>query len=505
MVADASERASAGDSTGKLVSVIARRPWWRLHRSTWVVAALVVVPQVLIIVPGLQVSTERLGGWVARRFEHGWPAVHCVRVVLETRSQAATSLPLHGGWWVDWRSRRWSDVSLARAEEIPETDEASPNWLRPGRWSYHGDFVAFFPCAIVLNLAAVSGIAGLVAGAWEWRRRRLPRPSQYRLSELFLLVLAVAGMLAFWRWEVAQFRREEAIKAKLLSMDFQSTCEYRGPVWLDRLLGKSRLHFLERVTSITGPRRPEHGVIDAAHTSDYFHNVESGGAAGTGDIAQGAKILLSSDEQTDRKCPGRRAPPSGMEQQDPPGCDATWAEQRLRHVIRDMADLHFLQEVVLYEANADVLRALADSTYLRRLILCYPHFDDEDLAALRRMPQLESLTICATYFSKPPRPLTDAALVQIQSLDNLRELDLVGLQIQGPGVPSLARMRSLAHLRLTQCTLHGESVVHLAQLRQLTLLDLLGAKLSCSDDRKLRECLPDTTIRSFWSYEADPE
>jgi hypothetical protein len=139
---------------------ITHRPWYRLHFSTWLVAALGLIVAVLLVLPG----EEGYWPWVGsmrqqRAVVHGWP------------------------WFYLWRTPRpWWDDPTAPATFA---------------WDV-GDSVArfyFWPLLADVAVCAL-GLAAIVA-FWDWRRRRLRR-LQFSLRSLLLFVTIVAVALGWW-------------------------------------------------------------------------------------------------------------------------------------------------------------------------------------------------------------------------------------------------------------------------------------------------------------------
>src|SRR6266566_7338319 len=109
----------------------ARRPWYRLHRSTWLVAPLGLIVAVLLVVPGGIGSYPELDSWGnSPAIVHGWPVAFLWRV----RS--------------DWYPSGYDPAKVSPTLPWKLTDSI---------WKFH-------PLALALDiLVAALGIAAFVA------------------------------------------------------------------------------------------------------------------------------------------------------------------------------------------------------------------------------------------------------------------------------------------------------------------------------------------------------
>lgn len=160
---------------------------FQVHRSTIVVALLLLMLSTILMVPGLYISTlesSNASGY-ADRYEHGWPCVFLSRFDYDAKNPLTVwpVRPLLPPWltwsgWTDWR-----------AEESHQ----------------------FFPLALFLNLIIhATAMLGLLF-LWERRVRRQKHICQFKLSELALLSSIVAVTLAIFVHERKEYRREKAI------------------------------------------------------------------------------------------------------------------------------------------------------------------------------------------------------------------------------------------------------------------------------------------------------
>ncbi len=192
------------------------RPRWRLHGSTLVVAAAVAVPLALTILPG----TESVSSAGLRLLaigepvtcEHGWPwafVTSKVKLPPPTVSQ-----------WMNTKSGR------------PDP-----------RWHYAFDVRRVAPLPLAADLAIALAAVLVCAALWEWRRRRVARVWQVRLSDIFALTLTAGLGLGWWMsWHNQSVRQQQAVDI-LCPGDAWRTARnlYLAPRWLSHWVGHERL------------------------------------------------------------------------------------------------------------------------------------------------------------------------------------------------------------------------------------------------------------------------
>ncbi|MHC4402779.1 MAG: hypothetical protein ACYTG0_24210, partial [Planctomycetota bacterium] len=130
-----------------------RRPWYRLHLSTWIVLLIAGTILFLSNVPG----ERRLSQTAATYFvmEHGWPLVYLVR--------------------------------------LPE----GPVWDPvPSMWPLTKGVVSFDPLTLAADVAVAALVLIFTAAVFETRRRRRKR-LQFSLRTLLVAVLIVSAALAW--------------------------------------------------------------------------------------------------------------------------------------------------------------------------------------------------------------------------------------------------------------------------------------------------------------------
>jgi Leucine-rich repeat (LRR) protein len=120
------------------------------------------------------------------------------------------------------------------------------------------------------------------------------------------------------------------------------------------------------------------------------------------------------------------------------------------------------------------LKKLAAASGLKQLLLGNTQLNDAHLAALEQFPKLEDLDV-STVGS-----LTDAGLVRISTLTNLRSLGLRQAKITDAGLKRLAKLTELEKLELDRAKIGDDGVASLAVLKKLRHLGLNGTQVSDS-------------------------
>src|SRR5688572_14010864 len=161
----------------------AKRPWYRLHRSTWTVLVLATAVLVLLIAPG-ELSDD--WGFFPSKLRHGWPWIYLSRrTELPGYKKGAPPWLIAGGW-------SWSVEPKLRSE-------TNPSFSLPMLWA---------------DLAVAGGILFLSAAAFEiWRRRR-ERLLQIHLSDIAAATLMLGLLLGWWhQYYRRHAQAEQALQA----------------------------------------------------------------------------------------------------------------------------------------------------------------------------------------------------------------------------------------------------------------------------------------------------
>ena len=102
---------------------------------------------------------------------------------------------------------------------------------------------------------------------------------------------------------------------------------------------------------------------------------------------------------------------------------------------------------------------------------------DEGLRQLQEMPNLEQLTLgndvqVIRQFNTPTSPITDAGLVHLRKLDQLRNLTLNGLPITDEGLAVIENLPNLGGLYLSRTKVKGADLSRFKSLSKLAALYL---------------------------------
>jgi len=205
-------------------STPARRPWFRLHRSTYAVLVVLVIVVTLLNVPGQLVVSPQFYSDGAKcgylsvpweYFDHGWPLVYLRR---DAECLTIPSSFLVGQ--VAWRSI----------------------------WSLTRDVEEFDGFCLTIDFVVASIVLALGVAIYEtWRRRR--KLLQLHLIDLFLLITVAAGVLAWLSTEAREYRKEQQSLAKLEHETYLYT-EPGGPTWVRKLIGERPFRIFDRVVDM---------------------------------------------------------------------------------------------------------------------------------------------------------------------------------------------------------------------------------------------------------------
>jgi hypothetical protein len=196
-------------------TILAKRPWHRLHLSTWLIILLVTGFFVIIEVPGETQGTMVAAGdgpsgsaiIEGESFLHGWPSIYL---------------------------DRYEGISLTRTS----SDQEKVPWLIPRAWKFYSNSKSrdFTLLSLFWDLLVVSTIIIAAAFSFEWRRRLRTRLVQFTLRELLLLTMLMAGLLSWWRIHHNQRIREQEI-VNHFQNGMHWTDEYKGPRILAKVFG----------------------------------------------------------------------------------------------------------------------------------------------------------------------------------------------------------------------------------------------------------------------------
>ena len=358
--------------------VAPRRPWYRLHLSTWVVLFVALIVLVLLIVPGELIDGDTRSylpyaplpeAPSPGSFQHGWPWTY-----LERAADGA-----------DFSARIWGGDAWV----------SYPPWCYVCAWSFAGDDgTVFWPGVLVLDIVAAALILFLTAATVEWRRRRLRHIWQFTLRELLLVMLLLAVMLAWWRTNHVRLGREKDVLH--FSSAFESGCsEYRGPVYLEKLVGTGFLENFFKVTSfsLSNNRARDVSKLESP-LSDSLPDIEL--------------LVAEEGEQSD---------------------------------FEEIAKLRHLKSLVLFntivtDAESDIVSRMSS---LERLCLRDSPISSKGILALRSLARLRELYLCGVEIG-------DQSARALAYLDSLQYLCIRESLIKRHSVAYLANLTKLKEL-----------------------------------------------------------
>ena len=234
----------------KIAAPSPRRPWYRLHLSTWLLLPLGLVVAALALLPG-----EVKPGRSELRFAGFW-------------SPSSSPFTTTTGHDNDEIVHGWSFPFLWRAPQNPPLwadDPASAGGAFP--WKFTDSVRSFRVSALVADVALVgAGLVVLLAVA-EWRRRRRRRAMQFSLRGLLLFAALAAVALGWWGHERTISRdAQEHLRAMEGATDL--VLAPRLPLWMRTIAGDELLSRFE----MNGPAH-DFGLewIDDRGTSQWEH------------------------------------------------------------------------------------------------------------------------------------------------------------------------------------------------------------------------------------------
>lgn len=113
---------------------------------------------------------------------------------------------------------------------------------------------------------------------------------------------------------------------------------------------------------------------------------------------------------------------------------------------------------------------------------------DEGLRALSEMPGLRNLELRSTTF-------TDAALVHVAEVGELRSLSLLHTSITGEGLAPLVNLPNLRDLRIAWTDIGDDDLISIGRMKLLEHLHLRSNRVTPDGIARLREQLPDCAIQ----------
>lgn len=234
----------------------------RLHWLTWLMLAVFTVVVVLLVVPGLGVEPTlltpqpfmwgRVGGsgpmpdpdlavgpLFVEEYEHGWPFTFLRRAV--------------GAGGKGWPKGILNAVVIG----WPSGGSVAP-WDHRLAWSFFGDVSQWNSAALAADLVIALILIAAPTFICQWWIVRRGGRIRFRIADLLAAAVLVAAALA-WHQSHLQLQSVEgrllatlpAPGAVLKSSWRDHRWEYRGPLWLDRLLGLANYRCFRHLNQVT--------------------------------------------------------------------------------------------------------------------------------------------------------------------------------------------------------------------------------------------------------------
>ena len=337
-------------------AVLPKRPWYRLHVSTWMVIVIVAGFLAIIVIPGefngLTGRVSSSGFEEGENFLHGWPWVYLDRFEI-----------------------------VNTASYNPDINEANPPWRIPRAWKCYSSAESSkftLSCLIFDLLVGATGIL-TIAFLFEWRRRYRNRLFQFTLRELLMLMLVTALVFSWWRVHHNQRIREQEI-VKSCPDGLTWVDGYRGPQLLEKFFGTGMLDDFYVFTGF------EYTIADQSKNDEIYsllgdvHEMES--IIGHWSITDRNLSQLSALKKLQQlQAGGSAITDSGME-----------------------TIAHFPKLTGLYLWNTQItsrgIRYLESTPLLERLDLTNAPIDDDAIETLGSLKRLTCLDISGTKITE---------------------------------------------------------------------------------------------------------
>ena len=440
----------------------------RWHRSSWVVAALVLLLLVFCNLPGQLVTEIDFDRWdlvgpLIHRVEHGWPLSWAMRgdAVWGYRDLREIST---WTFWKDHPQYHWYALAVDGIVVIVLTLVVGATfevWRRARRHLWQSHLRDFLVVILLLSLAGAWFAAARNRYANEWR----------------VIGPNLAQPLGYWeRWE------------KPIHGIHGGQRTIGGITWLRERLGHEPFQFLDRTIQVQADPQ---GLPWVAQLPD-IRAVQVSGDLTSGDLRPLEQLpkleflsiyrpVESPDESNNRTShsvprltmpylPRLRSLDTTNIDWDGwsnlPALESLWwsGEPVDEATFRQLAALPKLRRLRLTRCvfsaaglshlrsqrslrclflsgpiDRDLMREIGRLTQLGELDLTGGKFDPAALSHLAPLTQLETLDLCLT-------PVDDKTLDHLPPLANLRNLDLSGTKVTSSAIEALARRRQLRNL-----------------------------------------------------------
>jgi hypothetical protein len=381
---------------------LSKRPWHRLHRSTWIVIFLLTIVFVLVEIPGtLRRVIHSMGNKpsstnLTQFFEHGWPCIFFDRKMISTD--------------------KYSNLSVDQFFDLEEFDEAP--WLMADSWKFGIGFESrkFSLFYLIVDLFACLTIILSVAGLFEWRRRLRTRLFQFTLRELLFITFLTAAVFSWWRTQHNQRVLEQEIVARLEKDGSLWFNKYRGPKILEKLLGRELLHdcwaFTECHVGVCEKQEYER-VISCMENFPHLESIRFG------DCGDEEAIVID-------KWLSQLSTLKNLQSLDVAGSKLTDSGMEIISRFTSLKELD-IRSTRITSRGAQCLRS---TPLLEKLILYDTQIDDAANEILGGLENLAELNVSGTK-------LTDKAVSHLGRLSRLECLDISSTKISEKGLQDL--------------------------------------------------------------------
>ncbi len=436
----------------------AKRPWYRLHRSTVTVAVIGLVVGIFTILPGEP-------GWYPERFSrlaeraviHGWPAKFL------------------------WRTPRdWKNNSA-------DTDSLLA-------WQL-GDHVREFRAgALLLDLTiAIAAFAALVAGMESlsrWHRRRNVRWPVIA-AEIGAVLIVGGAVIAWWALRHVDEELDTVISA---TPHERLKTVPRLPLWLRLAVGDEKLSSLHVNAPREGTRALWHSNSAKANAATIY--------LATHYPQQTVLVVFDGLSEADGKAIADITPLENLEFESSEPTDLPQALNASEHLPNLVElDLSVSRDFRGGESisDADVAR-LAKLPRLERFSTVAKKLTEKGYAELGKLNQLRELHLWNAWLSK-------ASCSHIAALSRVERLDLGGSVIFQADLGELGRIDSLEELDLRYANLLDDGAKQLRALKHLKYLNLESTHITGAGLAAMLEPSPDNShpleSLQFLSLESD--
>ena len=427
----------------------------RWHRSSWVVAALVLLLLVFCNLPGQLVTDIDFDRWelfgpLVRRLEHGWPLSWSVR----------------GG-------EIWAYQDLTNVSS----------------WTFWKDHPQFHWYALAVDGMVVIALMLAAGTAFEiWRRART-HLSQWHLRDILVVILLLSLAGGWYAAERQRYANELRVIGPNLAQPIGFWESWEKPIhginggqrtiggitWLRELLGHEPFQFLDRTILVKADPQglPWVAQLPDVRAVGVYDNLTSGDLAHLERLPQLEflsvnRLVVSPDDlqnSTTHSIP-RLTMPHLARLRTLETCSIDW---------EDLTNLPALETIYWIGEPVDeaTFRQLAALPKLRRLRLTQCVFSAAGLSHLRSQRSLRCLVLSG-------EPIEIDLMKEIGQLTQLSELDLTGGKFDPAALSHLAPLTQLETLDLCLTPVDDKTLDHLPPLANLRNLDLSGTKVTSS-------------------------